>query len=321
MDDQKKKSGHSSIKEAYLRFGNTIKLLKSYGGLPTPIEAKGLWDDLWLLETHHSTAIEGNTLVLKEVEKLLNEGRAVGSKALKDYVEVLGYGEAADWVFKQTPDSDSRPHDGLITLMEVGGINAMAMSKIWEIYPHPSAFTSEAPGSYREHDIKAFPGGMTSPTPRWIPLELSSWIDIVNDFGERVMDGKACLEDTPEELAFIHKEFERIHPFLDGNGRTGRLVISLILLRLGWPPAIIFKNQRPKYIRALDKADKGDCGPLAELLCHAIINSACHLIPNIAGLVKMLPLETLVDDDFILTALKKTAVKGRLEPIKGSDGH
>lgn len=78
----------------FQRFAASITELRAHGGLPDPSEAGILWDDLWHTEVHHSTAIEGNTLVLKEVEALLEEGRAVGSKELGDYMEVLGYSEA-----------------------------------------------------------------------------------------------------------------------------------------------------------------------------------------------------------------------------------
>jgi hypothetical protein len=146
------------------------------------------------------------------------------------------------------------------------------------------------------------------------------WLANANSFGAAVKDGSLKLVDVPEQLAFIHKEFERIHPFLDGNGRTGRLVLNLILLRLDWPPAIILKNQRGKYLAALDKADKGDCGALAEILCRSVIDNAHHLIPSIAGPVKYVPLEALVDDDLSLAALRQAAARGRLETILGEDG-
>jgi hypothetical protein len=69
------------------------------GGLPSPVDAEGIWRRIWLEETHHSTAIEGNTLVLKQVEQLLAEGRAVGNKELAQYMEVRGYADAANWVY------------------------------------------------------------------------------------------------------------------------------------------------------------------------------------------------------------------------------
>lgn len=77
------------------------ELREQLGGLPAPLEAQAIWHDIWLDETHHSTAIEGNTLVLKQVARLLDEGRAVGNKELRDYMEVRGYANAAAWVYAQ----------------------------------------------------------------------------------------------------------------------------------------------------------------------------------------------------------------------------
>src|SRR6202171_6460683 len=69
------------------------------GGLPSPDEAEGIWTDIWYHEAHNSTALEGNTLVRREVEALLGQGKATGSKELKDYLEVKGYAAVARWVY------------------------------------------------------------------------------------------------------------------------------------------------------------------------------------------------------------------------------
>jgi hypothetical protein len=70
-----------------------------------------IWDDIWHQEAHHSTALEGNPLVLREVQTLLDQGRAVGAKALREYNEVRGYADAARWVYSQALEPDSW-HDG-----------------------------------------------------------------------------------------------------------------------------------------------------------------------------------------------------------------
>jgi Fic family protein len=312
--------GRPSRTAIYQRFATAIDELERYGGLPTPVEAKQLWDDVWHLEAHHSTALEGNTLVLREVEQLLEQGRAVGSKELKDYMEVLGYSEAARWVYKQGVDPDERGLDGLITVTEVRNIHELAMTKVWEIAPHPSAYPDEAPGSYRRHDIRPFPGGMTPPSHTIVAAGVTSWVEQVNRFGEAVASGALELADVPEALARIHVDFERLHPFIDGNGRTGRLLLNLILVRLGWPPIVIFKEQRGRYLRALGRADNGDCGPLAELIVRSVVDNLHRLIPNIAGPAKYVPLEALTDEEFSLAALKQAAGRGRLEAIIGNDG-
>jgi hypothetical protein len=93
------------------------ELRQRLGGLPLPHEAEHIWTEIWRHEAHNSTAIGGNTLILKEVEILLSEGRAVGDKQLKDYLEVTGYADAAQWVYGQAPGAWS---DGsLISLTEI----------------------------------------------------------------------------------------------------------------------------------------------------------------------------------------------------------
>src|SRR5437016_934913 len=77
------------------------ELRERFGGLPSPEDASEIWAGIWQFEAHNSTALEGNTLVLREVAVLLEEGRAVGNKDLKDYLEVRGYADAAEWVYRQ----------------------------------------------------------------------------------------------------------------------------------------------------------------------------------------------------------------------------
>jgi len=312
--------GRPSRVAVFQRFATAIDELGRYGGLPTPVEAKQLWDDVWRLDAHHSTALEGNTLVPREVEQLLEQGRAVGSKELKDYMEVLGYSEAARWVYEQGVDSDERGRGGLVSVTEVRHVHTLAMAKVWEVAPHPDAYPDEAPGSFRRHDIRSFPGGMTPPANPLVRAGVTSWVDQVNRFGSTLAAGTLCIADVPEGLARIHVDFERLHPFIDGNGRTGRLLLNLVLTRLGWPPAVVFKEQRRRYLAALDRADHGDLGPLGELIARSVVDNLHRLIPNIAGPAKFVPLEALVDEEFSLAALKQAAGRGRLEAIIGADG-
>jgi Fic family protein len=98
------------------------------GGLPSPTEAEDIWDDLWHEEAHHSTALEGNTLVLKQVRQLLDEGRAVGSKELSEYMEVQGYANAARWVYGQALEPGAWNNGELLTLHEVRAVHQTAMT-------------------------------------------------------------------------------------------------------------------------------------------------------------------------------------------------
>lgn len=116
------------------------------GGLPSPQEADAIWRGLWYEEAHHSTAIEGNTLVLKQVEKLLAEGRAVGDRELREYMEVRGYADAASWVYSQGVKPDMVTGT-LLTITEIRQVHTLAMGPVWDVSPHREAGPEEGPGS------------------------------------------------------------------------------------------------------------------------------------------------------------------------------
>lgn len=313
--------GRPSRETVYQRFGAAVDELARFGGLPTPSEARQIWDDIWHLEAHNSTALEGNTLVLREVEILLEEGRAVGAKALKDYMEVLGYGEAARWVYGQAIDPGEWTTGELLSLTELRNVHHLLMAKVWEVAPHPDATERETPGSFREHDIHPFGGGMQPPPWPEVPGLLADWLKEIVALGAAITSGDIEARAVPVQLAEIHSGFERIHPFLDGNGRTGRLVLNLVLVRLGYPPAVIFKRQREAYLDSLDRADKGDPGPLAELIARSVIDNLHRfVVPNIAGPARLVPLASLATETMSYEALRQAARRGRLEADQGSDG-
>lgn len=291
------------------------ELRERLGGLPSPDEAEGIWRGIWLEEAHHSTAIEGNTLVLKQVEQLLDEGRAVGNKELSEYLEVRGYADAAGWVYGQGIDPDGWTGGKLITLSEVREIHSLTMTPVWEVAPHPQATAKERPGSFREHDIEPFPGGMQPPDWTQVPVLFRDWV------GDAQALGKVEEGEIPEALARLHAGFEQVHPFLDGNGRAGRLVLNLLLVRLGYPPAIIYKGNRVRYLAALRRADQGDFGPLGEFLARAILdNLHKFVVPAIAGPARLVPLPALATEKLSANALRVAAVRGRLKAAKAADG-
>ena len=159
----------------YQRLDTQIReLWQRMGGLPNPIEAAEIWKGIWFEEAHHSTALEGNTLALKEVEALLAEGRAVGAKELREYAEVKGYADAADWVYRQASQPTWTSGD-VLTMTELRHVHAVALTPAWNVAPHLQAGPSEGPGGFREHDIHPFPGGMTPPS--WVDVgpQLDSW--------------------------------------------------------------------------------------------------------------------------------------------------
>lgn len=308
--------GRPTRRSVYARLEVQVaELWERLGGLPDRIEYGGIWDGIWFEETHHSTAIEGNTLALKQVETLLSDGRAVGDKELREYMEVRGYAEAAAWVYEQAIGPGEWSHaDGLLTLTEVRHAHTLAMGPAWSVAPHPDAGEEEGPGAFRRHDIRPFPGGMTPPHWTDVPVLMRDWILDASQL-------RPSTEDFPETAAELHCRFEQVHPFLDGNGRTGRLLLNLLLVRLGYPPAIIYKNQRRAYLEALRRADVGDPGALGEIIARAILENLYRfVIPAVAGPARLVPLAALADGRISHPALRDAARRGSLQATRGSDG-
>lgn len=308
--------GRPSRADVYERLCVQIgELRERLGGLPSPLEAQDIWRGIWLEEAYHSTAIEGNTLVLKQVELLLAEGRAVGNKELSEYLEVRGYATAADWVYGRAIEPDSWSDGGLITLAEIRHIHSLAMTAVWDVSPQPQATDREGPGSFREHAIEHFPGGMQPPPWPEVPALTRDW---VSDARKLPTVPDASLV---ERLAELHARFEQIHPFLDGNGRTGRLVLNLMLVRLAYPPAIIYKGDRTRYLAALRSADGGDPGPLGEFLARAVLDNLYKfVVPAVAGPARLVPLPALATAELSANALRVAATRGRLKAAKAADG-
>ncbi len=208
----------------------------SAGAIAGPNAAEAIWRGIWLEEAHNSTAIEGNTLVLKQVAQLLEEGRAVGNKELSEYLEVRGYADAANWVYGHGIRPGDWGGEELVTLAELREVHSLAMTPVWDVAPHPQASARERPGSFREHDIEAFPAGMRPPEWPQVPALVDDWI----------ADARALRDAEPTELiealAALHARFEQIHPFLDGDGRADSPPAAPAAGSAGIPPSGLRRN-------------------------------------------------------------------------------
>jgi hypothetical protein len=284
------------------------------GGLPAPSEAERIWRWIWHREVHHSTALEGNTLHLDQVEALLEDGRVVGESELRELLEVRGYADAARWVYTQAMNPVDWKDALRVTLTEIRHVHELALGPVWDVAAPPHATPEERPGSFRRHDIHPFPGGMTPPSWVEVPSALVDWVASLRELNE--------APEFIEGVAEAHARFEQIHPFVDGNGRTGRLILNLLLVRAGYPPAIILKRDREKYRAALRRADGGDPGPLAEMLARAVTaNIVEFLLPATAGPDQLVPIASLVRDGLRAPALRAAIERGRLRAVRGEGGH
>lgn len=288
--------------------------LTEVGGLPKPEEAKSIWEGIWQEETHHSTAMEGNTMVLSQVKTLLEEGRAVGDKELREYLEIQAYADAAQWVYAQAVAADSWSGRDLIKLTELRQIHRLVVEPVWRFFPPSGAQPQEGPGSFRRHDVKPLASGHVPPPWPDIPALITEWLTYANT--------RPLREIHPiVHLANVHAGFERIHPFLDGNGRAGRLVLNLMLVRTAYPPAVIYKADRAKYLRGLRRAGRDkDPFALAELLARAVKHSIDRFVlPGLAGPHRMVPLSALVRPGLSIIALRRAAERSRLKALRKSD--
>ena len=309
-----RRRGRPSRAEVLRTLDRAVADLSSVGGLPLPLEADAIWEGIWYEEAHHSTAIEGNTLVLKEVERLLREGKAVGSKELAEYLEVEGYAKAAQWVYaqavEQLPDWSAGER---INLTELRQIHRLVVEPAWLHSPPEGLHTREGPGSFRQHDIRPFTGGMTPPLFPEVPALVADWLREANR-------GPVHGQHPMLFIGEVHARFEQIHPVRDGNGRVGRLATNLLLVRHGYPPAVIYKRDRTRYLNALRRADGGDAGPVAEIFARAVTDGIYRfLLPGLAGPHRLVPLRSLADSELSGNALAVAAKRGRLRAVRRTD--
>ena len=118
-----------------------------------------------------------------------------------------------------------------------------------------------------------------------------------------------------------HAGFERIPPFVDGNGRVGRLILTFMLIQEGYPPAVILASRRQRYLQALKTADSSNPTPLAEVIARAVSGTLSRfLIPKLAGEAKLVPLSALAAQSLYAAAyLRQLVLSRRLRAIR--DGH
>jgi len=234
--------GRPSRATVYARLAEAIDdLNQRLGGLPSPTEAEDIWDDLWHQEAHHSTALEGNTLILNEVRKLLDEGRAVGAKELREYMEVKGYADAARWVYGQALEPGDWTTGDLLSLQEVRSVHHQAMTPVWDVAPHPHALPEESPGNWRRHEIQPFPEGMTPPPFAEIDHRIRDWVTDASKLRDLDHGVLVVADELKDERLFKRFVRELYRPQLDRevvvNPVTGPIVENL-LSRCCWGKSV-----------------------------------------------------------------------------------
>lgn len=206
-----------------------------------PKEALASYEKSFEIEyTHHSTAIEGNTLTLIQTKAILEDGVSVGGKSLREVYEVVNHAKAFAYVKKCI--AEDRPLEETI----VKEIHAILMENIL------------VGGVYRNVEVRITGAGHKPPTPNEMYRQVKNFYADLSHGAEGDAIGLA---------AWTHAEFVRIHPFVDGNGRTSRMLMNYQLMRNGFLPVSIAKESRLEYFDALEAyAVNGDLKPFADMI-------------------------------------------------------
>ena len=199
--------------------------------------------------TYNSNAIEGNTLTLRETELVINRGLTIGKKSLKEHFEAINHKDGIQYLYDFIKKKKELDEGTILALHK----------KILKNIDDTEA------GHYRTSNVM-ITGAIHIP-PSAVKIN-----KLINEFFEWYYVNKKKLS-VAELAAWVHYRIVHIHPFIDGNGRTARLLMNLILIQNGYPPAVILNVDRQKYYRALKEADKEKYGGFLNFIGRSIERS------------------------------------------------
>lgn len=204
------------------------QLLDSKRPLPE-YTVKSIRENLNLEWTYNSNAIEGNTLTLMETKVVL-EGITVGGKSLREHLEVINHRDAILYV------EDIVRNNEPLSEWQIKNIHRLVLKGINDDYA----------GVYRDQQVIISGAKHIPPEPFLIKEQMENLI--------KWYEGEGAKLHPVSRAALLHIIFVGIHPFIDGNGRTSRLLLNLELMKNGYPPIVIRNENRINYYSALDKA-------------------------------------------------------------------
>ncbi len=214
-----------------------------------PAIVRNLREDLIVRWTYHSNAIEGNTLTLRETKVAL-EGITIGGKSLREHLEVVNHRDAIllleDLVQKNEPLSE----------WTLKCLHQLILKGI----------DDDNAGRYRTVNVRIAGASHLPPDQVQVPELMEHFITWHRE--------EAPSLHPVERAARVHSDFVKIHPFVDGNGRTSRLLMNLELMQAGYPPAVLPVEKRLAYYEALDQDHaEGNPAPFLELISGVVQES------------------------------------------------
>ncbi len=241
-----RKLRHKEVSEQYRSIFSRIDAVKEQLDQRRPLtsgELKRLQDEFLVEYTYNSNAIEGNTLTLQETALVL-EGLTIDQKPLKDHLEAVGHKDA--FLYVQELVQDKVPFSEAI---------------IKQIHTLVLMDRPEDRGIYRRIPVRIMGAYHTPPDPVLVPEMMEK---LVKEF-------EASKLHPIEKAALFHLKFEGIHPFVDGNGRTGRLILNLFLMQNGYSPINVKYVDRKRYYDAFDSYYKdNDTSAMVEIIAEYV---------------------------------------------------
>lgn len=221
---------------------------------------------------YHTNAIEGNTLSLAQTRSIVETGIAIGGKSLIEQQEVLGLDSALSYVNN--------------TLL--GRIGSITTEDILQIHKRVLGFVDPIEGG-RFRLTQVYVSDWIPPPPEQVPLIMKEFIEWLNS-------DEALALHPVEYAALAHYKLVVIHPFYDGNGRTSRLLMNLILMQAGFPPVTVKVEDRARYYETLNDGNLGDLRSFIRFIAEctertldefllASLENAASVLPQISSYV------------------------------------
>jgi len=199
--------------------------------------------------TYSSNALEGNTLTETETKVILEDGLTIGGKSLKEHFEVIGHSKAYDFMMSKASDTTISEED---------------ICALYRFFYY--LIDEENAGHYRKVPVFVTGTDFEFPKPAQVPV-------LMGEFAQEIPYLKEKYHPV-HYAAIIHAKLATIHPFIDGNGRTARLLMNLALLQSGYSVTIIPPIMRNAYISAIRQANKGAMKPFLEFISEMVYESS-----------------------------------------------
>ncbi len=249
------------LESTFSRLLDKVKVLNAARPLPN-IVVQNIREAFLIEWTYNSNSIEGNTLSLRETQMVLQEGITIKGKSLREHFEAKNHETAIHKLYQLVHK------DYVLNAKDILELHGLVLRSIEDDYA----------GCLRNAAVRISGANFVPPNSRKVSEYLDGLVDYINKNPQGL---------NPIELATVfHHKFVWIHPFFDGNGRTVRLAMNLLLMRFGFPPAIILTNDRAKYYSALNQANKGNYGKLMLLMSQASERTLNIYLSAIPGLDK-----------------------------------